>query len=274
VKNSLELFIPSTGRAALQTTIFALPEPWQRVTTVVVYAHERRAYVETVPPWVTVKAVPERVQRIGMKRQWIVEQAQGPKICMLDDDLELLVRRSDEPAHFLAASTTDVGEMLETIERTLSARIPHVGVCPREGGNRMLEDGYCMRMCRVLAYHMSTLRGSAARFDRNPPMEDFDMTLQLLRLGHPNKVLHLWAHGQRGSNTIGGCSGYRTLKVQAETARRLARLHPGFVKAVQKTTKTAWGGATRTDVVVQWKKAYLSSGKALKRENDGILSIY
>jgi len=35
----------------------------------------------------------------------------------------------------------------------------------------------------------------------------------------------------------------------------LAELHPGLVKVVTKETKGAWGGGTRTDVVVQWKKA-------------------
>lgn len=262
-KGTMDLYIPSTGRAALQTTVFVLPAYWQRVTTLVVYAHELDFYRAAVPKGVAVVAVPPRVKRIGMKRQWILDTCKTSRLCMLDDDLEFYVRRTDEPDHFLGATDANIGDMLATIEQTLSPEVPHAGVCPREGGNRMLADGYCMRMCRVLGYHVPVVRSTEARFDRNPPMEDFDMTLQLLRAGHPNKVLHGWAQGQKGSNTVGGCSGYRTLEVQAKAANNLARLHKGFVKVVQKTTKTAWGGATRTDVVVQWKRAFLSSGKEL-----------
>jgi hypothetical protein len=32
-------------------------------------------------------------------------------------------------------------------------------------------------------------------------------------------------------------------------------LHPNIVSVVEKTTKTAWGGGTRMDVIIQWKKA-------------------
>jgi hypothetical protein len=41
----------------------------------------------------------------------------------------------------------------------------------------------------------------------------------------------------------------------------LQLLHPAFVKVVEKATKTSWGGETRTDVQVSWKKAYASAKK-------------
>ena len=41
-------------------------------------------------------------------------------------------------------------------------------------------------------------------------------------------------------------------------AHELEVLHPDYVTVVDKTTKTSWGGGTRTDVRIAWKKAYES----------------
>ena len=38
----------------------------------------------------------------------------------------------------------------------------------------------------------------------------------------------------------------------------MGELHKGFVRVVEKKTKTAWGWGTRKDVVISWKKAYAS----------------
>ena len=58
---------------------------------------------------------------------------------------------------------------------------------------------------------------------------------------------------------MGGCSTYRTMELQGAAAEKLAAKHHPFVKVVIKKTKTAWGGAERKDVIVQWKKAYQSA---------------
>jgi hypothetical protein len=100
------------------------------------------------------------------------------------------------------------------------------------------------------------LKKEGVRFDRLPVMEDFDVALQLLRKGYPSLTLNNWVQDQSTSNAPGGCSTYRSLEVQAKGAKGLARLHPNVVKLVEKTTKGAWGGGTRTDVQVAWKKAY------------------
>jgi hypothetical protein len=87
-------------------------------------------------------------------------------------------------------------------------------------------------------------------------MEDFDVNLQLLKKGRPSKISYYYAQGQGSSNAAGGCSEWRTMEVQSQGAERLKALHPDVVEVVEKETKTAWGGATRKDVKVQWKKAY------------------
>ena len=153
--------------------------------------------------------------------------------------------------------------MFTVMERTLD-EYAHVGVNAREGGNRRPEKVlFNTRMLRVLGFNREMFHNVGARFDRNIVMEDFDVSLTLLRAGYPSVVLNKWVQGQGSSNAAGGCSIYRTMEVQAEGAKRLKELHPEFVSLVTKTTKGAWNGQTRTDVMIQWKKAFESSGKTL-----------
>ena len=113
-------------------------------------------------------------------------------------------------------------------------------------------------MMRILGYNLRVLREEGIQYN-TPFMEDFDVTLQLLRLGYPNLIHNWMVQNQGGSNSAGGCSEHRTLEKHGKAAERLAALHPGFVKVVEKQTKTAWGGLPRKDVVVQWRKAYASA---------------
>jgi len=106
---------------------------------------------------------------------------------------------------------------------------------------------------RVLAYNLDFFDG--IELGRVKVMEDFDVNLQLLKKGLPSKISYYYAQGQGSSNAAGGCSEWRTLEVQSQGAERLKELHPEVVEVVEKETKTAWGGGTRKDVKVQWKRA-------------------
>ena len=93
------------------------------------------------------------------------------------------------------------------------------------------------------------------------------MLLQSLTRGFSNVVLNDYCQNQGGSNTSGGCSTYRTPEVHADACYHLEELFPKFVTVVDKTTKAAWGGGTRKDVRVQWKKA-LEHGLAEQRRQN------
>jgi hypothetical protein len=249
----LKLYIPTLNRVGHQTTYKNLPRKWQKRTVLVVGKEEAKAHGD-IPTLVT------PAKGIGKVRQWIIEQHSGDKLAMLDDDLRFDVRRNDDRTKFKPATEDDVDQMFSALEEMLSPKIPHGGVTAREGGNRHVDDWLeCTRMLRVLAYHVPTFRKAGADYARLKVMEDFDVTLQLLRMGYPNRLLNNWVQGQSMSGAPGGCSTYRTLDVQKAGAEGLHKLHGDFVKLVEKTTKTAWGGATRTDVMVFWKKAYESS---------------
>jgi hypothetical protein len=247
----MRIFVPSRGRWALPHTLTRLPESILKRTTLVVPPDEYDNYHSVYPD---VHIAAPGVYSIGAVRQWITEQAD--KVCMVDDDLTFATRRGDEPNKFRPATMGEIGDMFYVIEAMLRED-PHIGVATREGGNVFTGNvKFNTRILRILAYDTNVLRKHGIRFDRMEIMEDFDVALQLLELGYANYCINWIVHDQKGSGTYGGCSTYRTLESQAEAAHKLKALHPEFVKVIQKETKTAWGGGTRTDVRISWKKAY------------------
>lgn len=250
----MEIYILSKGRAHKQTTFNNLPPSLQQRTLVAVYPEELGAYGD-YPTF----AVNCKERGVGHKRQYLVNQCKSNHILMLDDDLVFANRRLDEPEKFCYATPESLEALFADIDESLG-EYAHVGVSGREGANRDIRVVKKVgRMTRVLGYQVDVLKANNVRFDEMQLMEDFNVTLRLLRLGLPNLILNYMVQNQNGSDTSGGVSTYRTKEKQAGAAEELARRHPGFVKVVEKTTKSAWGGGTRKDVIVQWGKAYDSA---------------
>lgn len=261
---TLGIYIPSAGRAHRQITLENLPAGWMPNTTLVVPEGEARRYKKHITR--EVGAIIEcRHENIGATRQWILDTCKEEYVIMMDDDLYFYHRK--EPFKISLAGNTreDNGEMIQKLMHAMAVEgYIHVGVAPRPEASFYL-CGYkiCTRINNVHGYNVPKMRKLrdkiGARFDALHLMEDFHVTLTLLENGHPNKVLLDYVWNQPGSNTEGGCSTYRTAKAQAKAAKTLAELHPDFVKVVEKKVvgKTSWEGMkTRTDVRIQWHKAY------------------
>lgn len=253
----LRIYIPTLNRVGKQTTFHNLSPKLRKNAVLVIRSNEQHLH-----PGLPVLVHPSNLKTIGQVRQWIVDQHNieefGDKIIMLDDDLNFYKRREDDIKKFEPVEPSDMDEGFKLVEKLL-ATYPHVGIRHREMAQdaELVEE--CTRSLRALAYNVKTLRKENARFDRTVVMEDFDVTLQLLRAGYRNAVISSIIQNQGSSNAPGGCSTYRTMEVQNKGAQKLKRLHSDFVKLVTKTTKTAWGGQERTDVVVAWKKAFASA---------------
>lgn len=226
----------------------------------VVQAKEHREYSKIIGPH-GLYILPERINRLSETRDHIIHDMAGSNnVVFMDDDLDFAVRRDDDRGKFRSATPTDIVDMLVRMDQELLS-YPMVGIGSREGGNRVTEPIlHNTRIMRVLGFRRSYLREHNIRFTPLVVMEDFHVNLQILRSGADTSVLNNWVSNQRGgSDAPGGCSVYRIDSVQAESANLLAKMHPGFVKVVEKITKTAWGGGTRIDVVVSWKKARASA---------------
>lgn len=259
----MKIYIPSYKRPISVKTLAQFSAEAKRTVYIVVRPEEVNAYTNA-NPGVKVLPITAKVSDIGQTRQWIVEQHKGnAPFVMMDDDLTFARRNAVVRTKFSAALPEDIDSMLSDLEELLES-VPHAGVLARQGANNVLDENavFNTRMMRVLGYRPAALRKHAVRFDRNPPMEDFDVTLSLLRAGESNGVLTEYVQDHGSSNASGGCSEQRTLAKLAAAAYKLSVLHPGCVKVTQKTTKSGWGGTdvTRTDVIIAWKKAYASSG--------------
>ena len=256
----MDIYILSSGRPFRQDTWGALPKKIRERVVMLVPEKEVTAYANVYPC-----VLPCPVMGIGRTRQFAVSRSAAGKLVMLDDDLTFAVRRTDEPHKFLPAEDVDIEDMFEEIEDKLDS-FAHVGVATREGGNRNTERYlHTTRMLRILAYDARVLKKEHINFNRLPVMEDFDVTLRLLRLGYDNVLLNRIVHNQYGSNAAGGCSQYRTMEVQEKAAKDLAALHHPYVRLVRKQTKGAWGGQARTDVVISWKQAYSACPKPARQ---------
>ena len=263
----MKIYIPSLSRPTKQIT-------WNELrgvkglrkgdVSVVINRGEVNDYVKGNPDIVLITP-PSSVRGIGKVRQWLLEyhakNNNDQRMVMMDDDLTFSTRRTDDPTKATPATKNDIMQMLKCMDGMLKYKW-HGSIVAREGANRFADDAVLdnTRLLRVLGYRAADVLSLGVRFSRLPVMEDFDVTLQLLRAGKENFALCEWWQNQAGSGLDGGCSTYRDREMQATGAHGLKKLHPDFVTVVEKTTKGAWGGGTRTDVRIAWKKAFASSG--------------
>jgi len=274
--DNFKIFIPTRGRVLNQQTLMSLsPElrtrtfmfcPRSEADHLVRLANDR-GYSNL---WVVPQ--PDDNMRIAAKRAWMMRYAVDngfEKILMLDDDLFFYYRYWSETSRFwkhkevkgdwrLLDSDPDhtnfwINELMERI----TPEVPHGGFGPRQGNDKC-HGGWLTggnRMMLALAYHVPTVMADA-EFDRIDTREDMDVALQLLKRGHPNVLTNDFAVGQKSYAAPGGASDERTTESSDADAEKLARLHPGLVRVVDR----AYKGHPRKEVVVYWQKALISSG--------------
>lgn len=196
---------------------------------------------------------------IARTREYCGQSAASDRFLMLDDDLKFFRRVS--PTDYRLRLPTDldddIGSMLDLVSASLD-RYAHVAVSAREGNNRLPYGGVeCSRPLRALAYR--TKEFLKCEHGRVRVMEDFDVTLQLLRRGLRNFIVSSWAQDQKQTQAAGGCSDYRTLEVHETEVRRFAELHDGFVRLREKRNKTGGEFGTRLEATIYWQRAWESS---------------
>jgi len=267
----VHIYIPTFDRWNEQKTLESIPKKWLERTWLVVDYGEARHYRERYGDRVIV--TPKHICKIATTRQWIMENPKDRYVVMLDDDLTFSMRKG-KGIKLSRCEPEDLNGMFQLLRKWMKEEeYMHVGIS-RQGGNNHVEENHIdvHRMNNAYAYDAKRFREAGVRFDRLLVMEDFDVTLSLLRMGYPNRVTYKYAWSQKASGAQGGCSSYRTREVQADAARKLSELHPGCVRVVEKTSKSGWEGMkTRKDVVISWKKAY-EHGKN-KTKKGGISSF-
>lgn len=248
------IFIPSKGRANSVKTLASMPESRVASTRLVVPSEE---YSEYCVYFDKKMVLATEAKGIANTRQWVLENSKDNYAMFMDDDMDFHWRDNNLKLH--KAGHQEVEKMLQQIESWLKDGFVHVGVSQRAGNNRQEEPFVDIaRMNNTYAYNIKETLKAGGRFDRLQVMEDFDMTLILLKAGLPNRVSYEYSWSQGKSGAAGGCSTYRNFEMQKKAAFQLAQLHPGLVKVHGKQSKSNWEniGDTRADVIISWKKAY------------------
>jgi TET-Associated Glycosyltransferase len=274
----MRIYVPSTGRAfrfgSVATSLDLIDE-----ATLVVPGQEADRYRRVTENMMRLRpsrrydVVACALSGIAATRRFIGEYAKKKgekKFCMVDDDLMFAVRESVDGWQLKKADRDEVVRLFDWIEHALEDDVAHASVSARQSNNAFPVGDitaltkYCKRTLRVLAYQTAPFL--AMEHGRVTVMEDFDVNLQLLRAGWRNATTYWWAQDQRGTGTVGGCSGYRTREAHDASARMLAELHPEFVKLRTKSTKSSSKELQeRLEVTIQWEQAYKSSQKASVR---------
>jgi len=258
----MKILIPSRSRPRTMSTPFQIPAKYLRDTTVYVAVEQKSAYQEANPA-LQIKSVSTMNDLLGKKLELMARDADDELIMLCDDDF-VFFRRSDpfEP-QLRKMEEDDWDDLIEQIEGLFAgnSNLYGVGVSMRQGNNRLEPEGNAnTRLNGCIIYRRSLFLDERIEHDRLNPMNDFDVNLQLLRLGYDNHLISEFCYNQGGTNAPGGSSDYRTLETQAASAHRLAELHPGFVNIRQKVNKTGDPSLReRTEVTVFWKKARQSA---------------
>ncbi len=271
MKSKMLIFIPSMSRAKDVITVRFLPKRWLERTWIVVPESQRRDYYHHNRR-VQILEVPDKLKGIHNTRQFIADWCPERYCFQMDDDMTFVQRRDDwSPERPRFAPTFDrfdaqkIGGMLDVMESWLiDEGFSHVGLSARQGNNYVKERIFkdVTRMNNVYGHDLDALDWYGIRWDKLRVMEDFYVTLSLLTRGYPNRLLVDYAWNQKGSGAEGGCSKYRTNEVQTEAALLLQKIFPQYVTVVEKKSKSGWKGMeTRTDVRIQWKKAFDQGSK-------------
>ncbi len=265
--NNLQIVIPSYRRMPRQSTLGYLPPSVLSRTWLVIDDEDAKLIPLYDTRDVNILIHPPEIDSIAKKRAFIIRHfgvadrgvEHQRKIVMFDDDLRFSVRVSNLDVRLRQATHVDLEDQLTLLEEQLES-YAHCGWSMRQGNNTKREGGWSQnaRMCYVLAYDCGLLVTMENRKEielgRIETREDMDLTLQLLRAGFDNIVNYDIAADQVGGYAAkGGCSSQRTLESSNADAYRLAELHPGLVKVVDKVYE---GSLSRKEVIVQWKKAF------------------
>jgi hypothetical protein len=255
----MHIYIPSLSREKIPYTYNSIIAECPYPVSIVVRDSQYAQYKAAIPEASIIATPADLPNGIGPTRQWIRHTLSADnvddKFISMDDDLTFAVRRTDDPTKFRDPQRGEIEAMFYKLNDMLDD-YAHISVATREGGHRQPEPViHFVRAMRTSGYRRSALIKAGVDHRESTVIEDFEVTLALLTKGYPNATLNTHVQNQKGSNSAGGASEYRTMEVQRLAAEKLRSRYPDFVRTVEKTTKTAWGGATRTDMIIQWKKA-------------------
>lgn len=261
------IYINSSGRAKLVHAVKKFPQEWKKFTQIIVPFKQKKEYENSLD-WPIIGLPKEIPSFLAPQRKWVCDNSRHQFIFTIDDDV--LFEKRDKLLKLRKATYDEMNEMLELIYKEVKEKkIPQVGISTRLGNNRVEEDYEDIaRATRAYCYNREIILREKINFSpfNELVMDDFHITLCLLKKGYLNRIYYSFAQSDFGSNTEGGCSLYRNFEVMKKNTQFMLHEHRGFVKIKMKKTKNSWegfprdenGNYIRIDLIIFWKKAYQS----------------
>lgn len=260
------ILIPSRGRPHNCDTINNIPAEFHDNIWLFVLESEADSYQWTNERmWgnkVHIVCASASTDKISEKREKMVkymsEKLGMTNFWMMDDDLKFFTRRNEyvgDTRLRIISTADEFRAMWDCAEEMVEipGRYCAIGISLRQGNNNLKFEGDSnTRLIRCGLYN--TWAFLNAEHSRLRYMGDFDVMLQMLKMGLDNHVIAQYSQDHVGTNAKGGCSAERDEAAMEESANGLAAMHKDCVVTKQKVNK---GGklAVRTDVTIYWKKA-------------------
>lgn len=276
---NMTLVIPTHGRVRKQITLNALPTALQKEVVLVSSLPAEAKELQSLYPDNEV-AVARGTDSIASKRHWIMNNIHGNVLFMMDDDIAFFERCPEAHRTWMGGQwkLKDPNDPVRLMYRlypgdkrllshfkTVDAYVGKndlqmVCVKDRRHSDKIQETWSSNgRMMYAFGVGKEVYKKHKVRFDAVRCREDFHVTLALLRKGVENRVYNeLLLNVYQNFGAGGGCSTERTLTQSDDQCFVLQKLHPQFVKVVDRVYDTT---ASRKEVVVKWKAAYESSKK-------------
>jgi len=214
----------------------------------------------------SIKAIDKKY--LGQVWQYILENCPTPGVIIIDDDLRFCVRYLGIHDWLEQIQNKELNEMFNWMSNQLDVGFVHGAISIRKG-NHFVEEDFrdCTNAKDCLYFNRDVLLAENIRLDRLKTMQDFDITLQLLSKGYPNRVGYNWCCDQIDPTAEGGTTLYRTPKVQKEAAYQLAEIWPRIINVVKKKARNKSNiyGNERYDVRIAWRRCWKNRDKNHKQ---------
>jgi hypothetical protein len=251
------IYILTYGRQGRQITFDNLPKKWQEKTFLITHPKEHHEGYPEIK-------CPIQGKSISKVRKWISKLGEGKRYAVFDDDITFVyTRRENETG---AGNTPLKGKKFDVMMNTM---------------DKWMDEGYIHTACDVcfnpptrnVDFRVNSRITNNVFYDGTKlPIkkldwgldfcEDYYINLQLLSMGHQNKVSLMFRVNSSETQSKGGCELNRTLEKHNSAMRELNKKYPDFVKLREKITKGGlWKGKTKLAATISWKKCFQSSLK-------------
>jgi len=254
-----KFYITTYGRIHSQITWDNLTDNWKSRTHLVVQNKEKELYSQ----YPRVIVLPEEIQTLSPTREWLIRNSKDIRFSIFDDDLEFYKSKGydDEGPSNVIMEENDFTVLEKEIDDWFDEGNIHCGLGSIVNPPRSNKYDENSRICMNVFYDGPNVPVDKVQWSRLICSQDFDCNLQLLRLGHKNRVFNRYRVGQKATATAGGCQSYRTIELHNQCMQQLSDYHNEFVTLRTKveTGTGEWKGLEKFAATILWKKAYESS---------------